>query len=86
MSSGRAILEQVFALVLMSWIAFGPSRARYAKVGAVRATSEKELILCNMLGRRETLLQHGGFNEGAVSERGKRADGQYPEGGWQIAL
>jgi succinoglycan biosynthesis protein ExoA len=33
------------------------------KVGAVRATSEKELILCNLLGRRETLLQHGGFNE-----------------------
>jgi succinoglycan biosynthesis protein ExoA len=56
-------LEQVFALVLASWIAFGPSRARYAKVGAVRVTSEKELILCNLLGRRETLLQHGGFNE-----------------------
>lgn len=56
-------LEQVFALVLRSWIAFSSSRARYAKIGAVRATSEKELILCNMLGRRETLLQHGGFNE-----------------------
>ncbi len=56
-------LEQVFALVLSSWIAFGPSRARYTKVGTVRATSEKELILCNMLGRRATLLQHGGFNE-----------------------
>jgi succinoglycan biosynthesis protein ExoA len=56
-------LEQVFALVLGSWIAFGPSRARYAKVGAERATSEKELILCNLLGRRESLLQHGGFNE-----------------------
>jgi succinoglycan biosynthesis protein ExoA len=56
-------LEQVFALVLRSWIAFSSSRARYAKVGAVRASSEKELILCNMLGRRETLLQHGGFNE-----------------------
>jgi succinoglycan biosynthesis protein ExoA len=56
-------LEQVFALVLGSWIAFGPSRARYAKVGLVRATSEKELILCNLLGRRESLLQHGGFNE-----------------------
>ena len=56
-------LEQVFALVLSSWIAFGPSRARYAKVGKVRETSEKELILCNMLGRRETLLAHGGFNE-----------------------
>ena len=56
-------LEQVFALVLSSWIAFGPSRARYARVGSVRETSEKELILCNMLGRRETLLAHGGFNE-----------------------
>ena len=56
-------LEQVFALVLSSWIAFGPSRARYAKVGSVRETSEKELILCNMMGRRETLLAHGGFNE-----------------------
>ena len=56
-------LEQVFALVLRSWIAFSSSRARYAKVGTVRPTSEKELILCNMLGRRETLLQHGGFNE-----------------------
>ncbi len=56
-------LEQVFALVLASWIAFGPSRARYAKVGSVRVTSEKELILCNLLGRRETILQHGGFNE-----------------------
>jgi succinoglycan biosynthesis protein ExoA len=57
------LLEQVFALVLSSWIAFGPSRARYAKVGSVRATSEKELILCNLLGRRESLLRHGGFNE-----------------------
>jgi cellulose synthase/poly-beta-1,6-N-acetylglucosamine synthase-like glycosyltransferase len=56
-------LEQVFALVLASWIAFGPSRARYAKVGVARATSEKELILCNLAGRRATLLEHGGFNE-----------------------
>lgn len=56
-------LEQVFALVLASWLAFGPSRARYAKVGAVRATSEKELILCNLVARRMTLLKLGGFNE-----------------------
>jgi len=56
-------LEQVFALVLASWLAFGPSRARYAKVGRVRSTSEKELILCNMVARRETMLKHGGFNE-----------------------
>jgi cellulose synthase/poly-beta-1,6-N-acetylglucosamine synthase-like glycosyltransferase len=56
-------LEQVFGLVLSSWLAFGPSRARYAKVGQVRATSEKELILCNLMARRDALLKHGGFNE-----------------------
>jgi succinoglycan biosynthesis protein ExoA len=56
-------LEQVFALVLSSWLAFGPSRARYAPVGAVRATGEKELILCNLVARRAVLLELGGFNE-----------------------
>jgi cellulose synthase/poly-beta-1,6-N-acetylglucosamine synthase-like glycosyltransferase len=57
------ILEQVFARVLASRVAFGPSRARYTPVGRVRETSEKELILCNLLARRETLLALGGFNE-----------------------
>ena len=56
-------LEQVFALVLASWLAFGPSRARYAAVGQVRETSEKELILCNQLARRQAILELGGFNE-----------------------
>ena len=56
-------LEQVFALVLGSWLAFGPSRARYAAVGAVRASGEKELILCNLVARREIMLELGGFNE-----------------------
>src|SRR5215470_4008703 len=41
-------LEQKFALVLSSKLAFGPSRARYTPVGTVRQTSEKELILCNL--------------------------------------
>ena len=56
-------LEQVFALVLASWLAFGPSRARYAAIGKVRETSEKELILCNQLARRQAMLELGGFNE-----------------------
>lgn len=56
-------LEQVFALVLGSWLAFGPSRARYLAVGKKRETSEKELILCNLLARKEPLIQMGGFNE-----------------------
>ena len=56
-------IEQVFALVLASWLAFGPSRARYAAVGQVRETSEKELILCNLLARRQSMVELGGFNE-----------------------
>jgi succinoglycan biosynthesis protein ExoA len=56
-------LEQTFALVLGSQLAFGPSRARYTPVGTVRQSSEKELILCNLVARRQALLDLGGFNE-----------------------
>lgn len=56
-------IEQVFARVLGSWLAFGPSRARYTPVGQVRETSEKELILCNLVARRQAMLDLGGFNE-----------------------
>ena len=56
-------LEQVFSLVLGSWIAFGPSRARYTPVGTLRDSGEKELILCNLVARRSNMLELGGFNE-----------------------
>lgn len=56
-------LEKVFAVVLASWLAFGPSRARYASFGRSRESNEKELILCNLLARRADLLELGGFNE-----------------------
>jgi succinoglycan biosynthesis protein ExoA len=56
-------IEQVFAVVLGSWLAFGPSRARYTRVGSLRESSEKELILCNMVMRRDTFVELGGFDE-----------------------
>lgn len=56
-------LEQVFALVHASWLAFFSSHARYASVGKVRESSEKELILCNLVTRRDAMLELGGFNE-----------------------
>ncbi len=56
-------LEQVFALVMGSRLAFSASRARYAPVGAARPSSEKELILCNLAARRDAMLELGGFNE-----------------------
>jgi succinoglycan biosynthesis protein ExoA len=57
------LLEQVFAVVLSSLLAFGPSRARYDVVGGRRETSEKELILCNLMARRDAVLAGGGFDE-----------------------
>ncbi|MDB6023535.1 MAG: hypothetical protein JWQ04_3392, partial [Pedosphaera sp.] len=56
-------LEHVFALVHSSWLAFFSSCARYASVGKLRVSSEKELILCNLIARREAMLELGGFNE-----------------------
>ena len=56
-------LEQIFAVVLASWLAFGPSRARYDRIGVTRHSGEKELILCNMMARRQAFLDAGGFNE-----------------------
>ena len=56
-------LERIVAMVMGSWLAFGPSRARYQAVGPLRRTGEKELILCNLLARRSTLEQAGGFDE-----------------------
>lgn len=56
-------LERLFALVHSSWLAFSSSRARYAAVGELRETGEKELILCNLAARRDVLLELGGFDE-----------------------
>lgn len=56
-------LEQVFAVALSSWLAFGPSRARYEPVGKLRPSGEKELILCNLMARREAVQTAGGFDE-----------------------
>jgi len=56
-------LEQVFALVHASWLAFFSSHARYTPVGVLRESGEKELILCNLITRRDAMLELGGFNE-----------------------
>ncbi len=56
-------LEQAFAAAMGNKLAFGPSAARYRQIGKIRETSEKELILCNMMVRKSTLLKHGGFDE-----------------------
>lgn len=56
-------LEQAFARTMATLLAFGPSRARYWPVGVARDSSEKELILCNLIARRQPVIELGGFDE-----------------------
>jgi succinoglycan biosynthesis protein ExoA len=53
--------EKTVNAVLASWMGSFKVRARYAAIGSVRETNEKELILCNMMVRRETFLKESGF-------------------------
>jgi succinoglycan biosynthesis protein ExoA len=75
-------LEQIFALVLGSSLAFGPSRARYSPVGSLRSSSEKELILCNLMARKDAMLALGGFDEQLYpNEENALMDGLQKDGG-----
>ena len=56
-------LERSFGEVMGSWLAFGPSQARYRQIGKTRESGEKELILCNMVFRKSAFEKHGGFDE-----------------------
>jgi succinoglycan biosynthesis protein ExoA len=56
-------LQKAFSLTMGTKLAFFSSAARYRSIGNVRESSEKEIILCNLLGRRDAMLELGGFNE-----------------------
>jgi hypothetical protein len=74
--------EQKFALVMGSKLAFGPSCARYRSVGKPRPSSEKELILCNLLARGSVMLAQGGFDESLYpNEENALMDAIQREGG-----
>ena len=60
---GATERQRDFAAVTTTWLAFGPSRARYKRIGSVRSTGEKELILCNLAIRRSAFLEAGGLDE-----------------------
>ena len=53
--------EKTVNAVLASWMGSFKVRYRYAALGSVREATEKDLILCNMMVRREAFLKEGGF-------------------------
>lgn len=57
------LLQRVFTFSLTSPLGAGPVRSRYHAEGAVRETTDRELILCNLLARKTVLDTVGVFNE-----------------------
>lgn len=55
--------QKAFGAALSSLVGGGGVRNRYRKSGAVRATADNELILCNLCFRRESYLEFGGLDE-----------------------
>lgn len=73
--------ERVLGLVMGSWLAFGPSCARYRPVGRLRAGGEKELISCNLIARRDTVLEVGFDPNLWPNEENAMMDGVKQRGG-----
>lgn len=61
--AGDSPLQQLFGSALSSPLGSGAVRNRYRVFGAVRETTEKELILCNLAIRRSVFIELGGFDE-----------------------
>jgi GT2 family glycosyltransferase len=56
-------LQQLFGLALSSAFGSGAVKNRYRRYGAIRETTDKELILCNLAVRRSVFIDFKGFDE-----------------------
>ncbi len=61
--AGDSRLQQLIGFALASAFGSGAVHNRYRSHGEPRATSDKELILCNLAFRRQVFIDLGGFNE-----------------------
>jgi len=58
-----SLFQRAAGIALASPLGGGGARNRYRRTGSARATSERELILCNLAFRREIFLSMGGLDE-----------------------
>jgi len=73
--------ERVLGLVMGSWLAFGPSCARYRSVGRLRITGEKELISCNLVAQLAPVKAVGFDPKLVPNEENAMMDGVQKKGG-----
>lgn len=60
---GDSLLQRTFGAALGSFLGGFSIRNRYKRVGKVRASSENELILCNLAFRKSLFIEEGGLDE-----------------------
>lgn len=56
-------LQKNFGAVLSSFLAVGKISARYSRKGEIRESDDSELILCNLIVKKDTFDKCGKFNE-----------------------
>lgn len=49
-------------LFFSTFIGLGPFRSRYTSQGRIREATERELILCNLLIKKDIFIKNGGFH------------------------
>ena len=76
--------QQAFGAVLGSFFGTAFIRARYRSFGALRATSDRELILCNLAMRRRVFLDLGGFDERLYPNEENALMDAAVKTGWEI--
>lgn len=77
--AGRA-----FDRVLGSWLGSFTSASRYRPLGVRRDCTEKELILCNLLFRREAYLALGGLREDLYPNEENELFNRAMDHGWRL--
>lgn len=58
-----SLFQRAAGIALASPLGGGGARNRYRRTGSARATSERELILCNLAFRKEIFIAMGGLDE-----------------------
>ncbi len=81
---GIGFFPYIFGKTLESKLCSGASSNRYRRVGVVRFTTEKEIILCNMVMKKEVFLSFGGLNERLYPNEENELMEKVKHGGYKI--